>query len=103
MDAFAAMTAALHADPNLGTHALWQPGGAGPFIPVRIILSEQDDMAGRARAGTIRASIARSGLPTRPSRGDPLTFADQTGTRLCKVDGTEEPDAWTYELRLSLA
>ena len=42
MNAFAAATDALFADPNLGETALWQAGGIGPGVPVRVIRRRPD-------------------------------------------------------------
>lgn len=103
LTAFDRARLAMAADPNRSTAAMWWAGEEGPPLPVRIILDLQDDMAGRGRAATMNATLPRAGLNRKPCRGDRLEFTDQTGARACKVDGIEEPDAWTYTLRLALA
>ncbi|WP_149539304.1 head-tail joining protein [Siccirubricoccus phaeus] len=42
MNAFADAMAALVADPNLGTEAIYRKGGSGPAVPVRVLRSSPD-------------------------------------------------------------
>ncbi|MDI3341827.1 MAG: hypothetical protein QJR03_14975, partial [Sphaerobacter sp.] len=42
MNAFADAMAALVADPNLGTEAVYRQGGTGPAVPVRVLRSSPD-------------------------------------------------------------
>lgn len=45
MNAFADAMAALVADPNLGSDAVYRQGGTGPAVPVRILRSSPDRVA----------------------------------------------------------
>ena len=45
MNAFADAMAALVADPNLGTEAVYRQGGTGPAVPVRVLRSSPDRVA----------------------------------------------------------
>ena len=45
MSAFAAAMAVLVADPNLGADAVYQQGGTGPAVPVRVLRSSPDRVA----------------------------------------------------------
>jgi hypothetical protein len=42
VNAFAEAMAALVADPNLGTEAVYRQGGIGPAVPVRVLRSSPD-------------------------------------------------------------
>ena len=51
MDAFRAALDTLFADPNLGETALWQAGGVGPGVSVRLIrrrMARQEEAAEEA-------------------------------------------------------
>jgi hypothetical protein len=45
VNAFADAMAALVADPNLGSDAVYRQGGTGPAVPVRILRSSPDRVA----------------------------------------------------------
>lgn len=42
MSAFAAAMAALAADPNLGSAAVWRAGATGAGVPIRVLRSSPD-------------------------------------------------------------
>jgi hypothetical protein len=46
VDAFAAATDALFADPNIARDAVWRAGGAGAGVAVRIITRRPDQVVG---------------------------------------------------------
>lgn len=64
MNVFAAATDVLFADPNLGEHALWQAGGVGPGVPVRVIRRRPDALvefgASRALMATVLIDLRRT-------------------------------------------
>ena len=64
MKAFRAALDVLFADPNLGEHALWQAGGVGPGITVRIIRRRPDAVvefgASRALMATVFIDLRRT-------------------------------------------
>ncbi len=64
MNAFAAATAALFADPNLGEHALWLASGVGPGFAVRVIRRRPDAVvefgASRALMATVLIDLRRT-------------------------------------------
>jgi hypothetical protein len=73
MDAFAAATDALFADPNIARNATWRAGGAGAGIPVRIITRRPDQVVGfgdsRAVLPTLLVDVRRSEVSD-PASGD---------------------------------
>ncbi len=73
MDAFAAATDALFADPNIAREAIWRAGGVDPGILVRVITRRPDEVAGfgdsRAILSTLLIDVRRSDV-TAPASGD---------------------------------
>lgn len=73
MDAFAAATDALFADPNIARNALWRAGGAGDGVVIRVITKRPDQAAGfgdsRAILPTVLIDVRRSEIPN-PVSGD---------------------------------
>ena len=104
MSAFAAALATLHADPNLGVDAEWQPASGGSWRPLRILLRQPQDIVaglGSARAVAVEASALIADLaPDAPRRGDRLRrVAPATTWRI----ETLEPDAHGLSWTLGLA
>ncbi len=81
MNAFAAATDALFADPNIGEDALWKAGGVGPAVAVRVIRKSPDRVAefgdSRAVLPTVGIDIRRSQAPT-IANGDLLLIGVET-------------------------
>ena len=104
--AFAAALAALHADPNMGTHAEWRAAAGGAWRPVRVLLSApSDDVTGLggpgARAGALAATLRAADLaPDTPRGGDLLRRLSPPET--WKVEEVE-PDPLALSWRLLLA
>jgi hypothetical protein len=81
VNAFAAATDALFADPNIGEDALWKAGGVGPAVAVRVIRKSPDRVAefgdSRAVLPTVGIDIRRSQAPT-IANGDLLLIGVET-------------------------
>ncbi len=64
MEAFRAALDVLFADPNLGEYALWQAGGVGPGVPIRVIRRRPDAVvefgASRALMETVLIDLRRT-------------------------------------------
>lgn len=64
MEAFRAALDVLFADRNLGEHALWQAGGVGPGVPVRVMRRRPDAVvefgASRALMATVLIDLRRT-------------------------------------------
>ena len=73
MDAFAAATDALFADPNIATDAIWRTGGAGAGTAVRVVARRPDQVVGfgdsRALLPTMLIDVRRSEV-AEPASGD---------------------------------
>jgi hypothetical protein len=73
MDAFAAATDALFADPNIARDATWRAGGVGVGVPVRIVTRRPDQAVGfgdsRAVLPTTLIDVRRSEI-SEPATGD---------------------------------
>lgn len=91
MEAFGAALDVLYADPNLGEHALWQAGGVGPGVPVRVIRRRPDAVvefgASRALMATVLIDLRRTEA-TAVDEGDLVVI----GTDTFKVIGTPSSD-----------
>lgn len=101
MNAFAAATAALMADPNLALPALYKAGGAGPGVTVRVVRSAPDAVAQGFGAAVISATdvltVAAADIPACAS-GDTFTIgADVLTAQLVRLDATGT--AWRVECR----
>jgi hypothetical protein len=81
MDAFAAATDALFADPNIARDALWRAGGVGGGVSVRIIIRRPDQAVGfgdsRAVLPTTLIDVRRSEV-TDPGSGDTVEIDGET-------------------------
>lgn len=81
MDAFAAATDALFADPNIAQDAVWRGGGTGAGITVRVIMRRPDQVAGfgdsRAVLPTMLVDVRRSEVLA-PAVGDTVEIEDET-------------------------
>lgn len=73
MDAFAAATDALFADPNIACDATWRAGGAGSGVSVRVITKQPDQVGSfgdsRAVLPTTLIDMRRSEV-SEPATGD---------------------------------
>lgn len=103
MSAFAAMLEALHADPNIGTDAVYTRASA-PGIAVRVSLSHPSDQmpglgAVGVRAGSITADVLASQLGGLvPKRADTLTI----GATSYRVEDVErDPLGLTFRLTVA--
>ena len=81
MDAFAAATDALFADPNIARDALWRAGGAGDGVVVRVITKRPDQVVGfgdsRAILPTMLIDVRRSEVPS-AAAGDTVEIEGDT-------------------------
>ena len=83
MSAFAAAMDVLVADPNIGTDAVYQQGGSGSPISLRVLRSSPDRVADAFGTGIISAtdilSVAIAALPA-VDAGDTFTLGPDTLT-----------------------
>ena len=81
MDAFAAATDALFADPNIARDAIWRAGGAGVGIAVRVITRRPDQVVSfgdsRAILPSMLIDVRRSEIPA-PGSGDTVEIEADT-------------------------
>lgn len=91
MEAFRAVLNVLFADPNLGEHALWQAGGVGPGVPVRVIRRRPDAVV---EFGASRALMATVLLDLRTTEAEAIVEGDLVviGADTFKVIGTPSSD-----------
>jgi hypothetical protein len=73
VEAFRAALDTLFADPNLGETALWQAGGVGAGVAVRIIRKSPDRVA---EFGDSRAMLPTVGIDIRRSQSATITEGD---------------------------
>ncbi|MBS7810531.1 head-tail joining protein [Roseococcus pinisoli] len=100
MTAFARAAAALHADPNLSSEAIYTPV-AGQPVPVRVIRSSPIEGMGEFRPSTARreeASIPAAAVPGGPRKGASLTVG---GEAFLIEEVTLDPEGTAYTLVLS--
>ena len=92
MNAFAAATDILFADPNLGETALWQAGGVGPGVPVRVIRKSPDRIA---EFGESRSVLPTMSIDIRRSQAATITEGDLLviGAETFKIIGEPIGDA----------
>jgi hypothetical protein len=83
MSAFAAAMAALTADPNLGTSALWRSSGTGAGVPVRVLRSSPDMTSAGFETSIVQATdvlaVAVDAIPP-PDAGDTITIGAEVLT-----------------------
>ena len=91
MRAFRAALDVVFADPNLGEHALWQAGGVGPGVPVRVIRRRPDAVVD---FGASRALMATVLIDLRRTEAAPIVEGDLVviGMDTFKVIGTPSSD-----------
>jgi hypothetical protein len=91
VNAFAAATDTLFADPNLGEHALWQAGGVGPGVPVRVIRRRPDAVV---EFGASRALMATVLLDLRTTEAAAIEEGDLVvlGAETFKIIGSPSSD-----------
>ena len=81
MDAFAAATDALFADPNIARDAIWRAGGAGAGIAVRVVARRPDQVVGFGDSRVIMPAVLiemrRSEVPE-PATGDTVEIDGET-------------------------
>jgi hypothetical protein len=104
MSAFARAAAAIFADPNLATDALWRSGGVGTGVPVRIVLRRPDATTGFNQGRFVTDSQElRVALAAVPNLAPGDTFETAAGT--FEVRGEPRRDArrivWIAEARAS--
>lgn len=100
MDAFAAATDALFADPNMARAATWRAGGAGAGISVRVVTRRPDQVVGfgdsRAILPTLLIDVRRSEISD-PGSGDTV----EVDSEIFEVIATPTIDGlrlvWTCE------
>ncbi len=101
MNAFAAATDLLFADPNLG-RAAWHRDGEGQFTPVRVILKSPDDVVGfgeaRIWSETTIVDMRVSELSD-PRPGDQLILGEETFVIQGEPKRDRERLVWTLDLR----
>ena len=102
MNAFAAATDVLFADPHLARDAVYRPAGAGDGIPVRVMLRRPDriESFGETRLASSTAMLdLRSSEVAEPEAGDTLELDGRTvviqGTPLLDAEGL----VWTLDTR----
>jgi len=104
MDAFAAATDALFADPNIARDAIWRVGGVGPGTNARVITRRPDQVGSfgdsRAILPTMLIDVRRSEI-SEPANGDTVEIESET----FEVIATPTIDSlrlvWTCEAALS--
>ena len=91
MEAFRTALDTLFADPNLGETAIWQAGGVGPGVPIRVIRRRPDAVvefgASRALMATVLIDLRRTEAAA-IDEGDLVVI----GTDTFKVIGTPSSD-----------
>ena len=103
MDAFAAATDALFADPNIARDATWRAGGAGSAVFVRVITKRPDQVGSfgdsRAILPTTLIDVRRSEV-SEPATGDTVEIDGD----LFEIIATPTADGlrlvWTCEAAL---
>ena len=100
--AFAAALDALFADPNLGVDAVFRAGGAGPGVPIRVIVRQPDRIGtfGETRIAAATTTVdLRVAEVAAPAAGDTIEVDGTVYT----IQGEPVRDAarllWTAELR----
>lgn len=91
MNAFAAATDVLFADPNVGEHALWKVGGVGTGVPVRVIRRRPDAVV---EFGASRALMATVLIDLRKTEAAAIDEGDLVviGTETFKIIGSPASD-----------
>jgi hypothetical protein len=91
VEAFRAALDVLFADRNLGEHALWQAGGVGPGVPVRVIRRRPDAVV---EFGASRALMVTVLLDLRTTEAEAIKEGDLVviGANTFKVIGTPSSD-----------
>lgn len=91
MEAFRTALDTLFADPNLGETAIWQAGGVGPGVPVRVIRRRPDAVVD---FGASRALMATVLIDLRRTEAAPIVEGDLVviGMDTFKVIGTPSSD-----------
>ena len=81
MDAFAAATDAVFADPNIARVAIWHQGEVGSGVAVRVTVRRPDQIVGfgdsRAILPTVLIDVRRSEV-AEPAGGDTVEFDGDT-------------------------
>ena len=99
MTAFDVAMAALCADPNLGSDAVWRPGG-GAAVSLRVVRETTETAPGaRSRTKVETVTMSRAELPVAPVRGDDFAMPPLVG----RIDAVEEPDPYSYRLIIAWA
>lgn len=100
MDAFAAATDDLFADPNIARDAVWRAGGAGGSIAVRVIRKSPDEVVGFGSSRAVMATVlidVRVSEVASPASGD----SAEIDGNLFEIIGTPVRDSlglvWTCE------
>lgn len=94
MSAFADAMAALVADANIGAEAVYRAGGTGPPVPVRLLRSSPDRIAGGFGTEILSATdILSVAIAALPSLGPGDTFA--IGAELLTVTHAERDASGT--------
>ena len=98
--AFAAALDALFSDPNIGRDAIWRVGGAGPGVPVRVVLRRPDVIASFGDTRIVTPAMLADLLVSQApdiAEGDTI----EAGGELFLVQGEPVRDAerlvWTIE------
>lgn len=91
MNAFAAATDVLFADPNIGEHALWKVGGVGAGVSVRVIRRRPDAVV---EFGASRALMATVLIDLRRTEASAIDEGDLVviGTETFKIIGSPASD-----------
>lgn len=102
MSAFTEAIDALFADVNLGTEAIRRSGGAGPGVPVRVILRRPDRVGEfgetRIAAETVVIDVRTSDI-AHPAAGDTIQIGGQTFVIQGAPVRDTERLVWTSEAR----
>jgi|SRR5581483_3242829 len=81
MNAFAAATDALFADPNMARDATWRAGGTGGGVSVRVITKRPDQVGSFGDSRTVLPimliDVRRSEVPG-PASGDTVEIESET-------------------------
>lgn len=106
MDAFAAATDALFADPNIARDAIWRAGGAGSGVSVRVITRRPDQVGSFGDSRTILPTMlidVRRWEISEPASSDTVEIEDEIFDIIAAPVADSQHLVWTCEASKQLA
>jgi hypothetical protein len=100
MQAFEAALAALFADPNIASDAIWRAGGVGGGIAVRVVTKRPDQLVGFGASRAVRPTVlieVRVNDIAAPAIGDTVTVGSTVYTIIAEPVGDTLGLVWTCE------